>query len=64
MRQSTGTARGARVAVTQFPNISRAFPQWASGLADGEALVLGSDGRGSVALMGRIKIEEWPEFRH
>jgi hypothetical protein len=52
------------VIVTQFPNISRAFPQWASGLADGEALVLGSDGRGSVALMGRIKIEEWPEFRH
>jgi hypothetical protein len=50
--------------VTQFPNISRAFPQWASGLADGEAFVLGSDGRGSVALMGRIKIEEWPEFRH
>ena len=50
------------IIVTQFPNISRAFPQWASGLADGEALVLGSDGKGGVALIGRIKIQEWPQF--
>lgn len=51
------------IIVTQFPNISRAFPQWASGLADGEALVLGSDGNGRLAVIGRIKIEEWPQFR-
>lgn len=51
------------VIVTQFPNISGAFPQWASGLADGEALVLGSDGKGGVALIGRITIQEWPQFR-
>jgi hypothetical protein len=51
------------IIVTQFPNISRAFPQWASGLADGEALVLSSDAKGGVALIGRIKIEEWPQFR-
>ena len=46
------------IIVTQFPNISRSFPQWASGLADGEALVLSSDAKGRVAL-----IEEWPQFR-
>jgi hypothetical protein len=51
------------IIVTQFPNISRSFPQWASGLADGEALVLSSDAKGRVALIGRIKIEEWPQFR-
>lgn len=49
--------------VTQFPNISRAFPQWSSGLSDGEALVLGSDGKGGTALIGKIKIEDWPKFR-
>ena len=48
--------------VTHFPNISRAFPQWSSGLADGEALVIGSDGKGGTTLIARIKIEEWPKF--
>jgi hypothetical protein len=51
------------VIVTQLPNISRAFPQWSSGLADGEALVIGPDGKGGTALIGRIKTEEWPHFR-
>ena len=49
--------------VTQFPNIARTFPQWSSGLSDGEALVLGSDGKGGAALIGKIKIEDWPKFR-
>jgi phosphohistidine phosphatase SixA len=48
--------------VTHFPNISRAFPQWSSGLADGESLVIGSDGKGGTTLIARIKIEEWPRF--
>lgn len=51
------------VIVTQFPNISRAFPQWSTGLADGEALVVAPDGKGGTALAGRIKIEDWPRFR-
>ena len=51
------------VIVTQFPNISRAFPQWSSGLSDGEALVIGSDGKGEAALIGRIPIADWPRFR-
>lgn len=51
------------IVVTQFPNISRAFPQWSSGLADGEALVVSPDGKGGTALLGRIKMEEWPRFR-
>lgn len=49
--------------VTQFPNISRAFPQWSAGLADGAALVIGPDGQGGTALVGRIQIEDWPHFR-
>ena len=34
------------IVVTHFPNMSRAFPQWTSGLMDGEALIFGSDGKG------------------
>ena len=50
------------ILVTHFPNIRDAFPQ-ASGVADGEALVFGPDGKGGAALMARIKIEEWPGMR-
>jgi len=48
--------------VTHFPNMSAAFPQWTAGLADGEMLVLGPDGRGGVALVARVKIEQWPQL--
>jgi len=49
--------------VTHFPNITRAFPQLASGLADGEALIFGPDGKGGATLVARVKIEEWPRMR-
>jgi phosphohistidine phosphatase SixA len=48
--------------VTHQPNIAGAFPQVASGLADGEALIFGPDGKGGAALLARVKIEEWPRF--
>jgi phosphohistidine phosphatase SixA len=51
------------ILVTHLPNIRDAFPQFAAGLADGEALVFGSDGKGGAALVARIKIEEWPGMR-
>lgn len=51
------------IIVTHSPNITRAFPQWSSGLTDGEALILGSDGKGGMVLIGRIKIEDWPRLR-
>ena len=51
------------ILITHFPNMSRAFPQWTSGLADGEALVFGPDGKGGATLVARVKIEEWPKFR-
>lgn len=50
--------------VTHLPNLSRAFPQWTSGLADGEALILGPDGKGGATLVARVKIEEWPKMAH
>jgi|SRR5579871_242000 len=49
--------------VTHFPNISRAFPQSSSGLADGEALIFGPDGKGGATLVARVKIEDWPGMR-
>ena len=51
------------VIITHLPNISRAFPQWSSGLADGESLILGPDGKGGATLVARVKIEDWPDMR-
>lgn len=50
------------VIVTHSPNIMAAFADYASGLADGEALVLGTDGKGGIALLARIKIEDWAKL--
>ena len=51
------------VIVTHLPNITGAFPQLASGLADGEALIFGPDGKGNAILLARVKIDEWPTLR-
>jgi phosphohistidine phosphatase SixA len=48
------------IIVTHLPNISGAFPQLASGLADGEALIFGPDSKGGAILVARVKIEAWP----
>jgi phosphohistidine phosphatase SixA len=45
--------------VTHNPNIIAAFPDDGIGLADGEALVFGSDGKDGTAVVARIKIEQW-----
>jgi phosphohistidine phosphatase SixA len=50
------------IIVTHMPNISRAFPDWGP-VADGEVVVVGSDGKGGPRLEGRIKIEEWSRLR-
>lgn len=57
------TPGGNTFMVTHLPNISGAFPQFASGLADGEALVFGPNGNGGSTLLARIKIEDWPTMR-
>jgi phosphohistidine phosphatase SixA len=51
------------IVVTHFPNMTGAFPKLAAGVADGESLVFGSDGKGGATLVARIKIEEWPGMR-
>jgi phosphohistidine phosphatase SixA len=48
------------IIVTHLPNIAGAFPQVASGLADGEALIFGADSNGRAILVARVRIEEWP----
>ena len=50
------------IIVTHFPNVNEAFEKDTAGLADGEALVFHPDGRGKVALVGRMKIEDWPRL--
>src|SRR6266567_3985459 len=51
------------IVVTHLPNITGAFPQLASGLTDGEALIFGPDAKGQAILVTRVKIEEWPAMR-
>jgi phosphohistidine phosphatase SixA len=50
------------ILVTHFPNLRDAFPQ-VGNVDDGEALVFGPDGQGGAAVVGRIKIDEWPALR-
>jgi phosphohistidine phosphatase SixA len=50
------------VLVTHLPNIAGAFPQWTSGLSDGETLVIATDGIGPPVVVARIKIEQWPKL--
>lgn len=49
--------------VTHMPNIARAFPEWGSDVADGEALIFRPDGKGGTVLAGRITIDQWPRLR-
>lgn len=52
---------GNTILVTHQPNLSRAFPDWGP-VADGETVVLQPDGKGGVAVVGRIPIDEWPRL--
>ena len=45
--------------VTHAPNILGAFGPEAEDIADGEVLVFKPDGKGSAALVARIKIQDW-----
>jgi phosphohistidine phosphatase SixA len=51
------------IIVTHLPNLAGAFPQWAAALADGEALIIGPDGKGGAALLARVKVEDWSKMR-
>lgn len=53
---------GNTILVTHQPNLSRAFPEWGPSVADGETVVLRPDGRGGVAVVGRVPIDEWPRL--
>ena len=56
-------AAGNRLLVTHQPNLARAFPDWAPGVAEGETMVLRPNGRGSFDLLARIPIEAWSRLR-
>jgi phosphohistidine phosphatase SixA len=49
------------IIVSHMPNIPRAFPAAGAEVAEGEALVLRPDGS-STALVGRLRIDEWPRL--
>jgi broad specificity phosphatase PhoE len=54
------TPKGTNILlVTHQPNLRGAFPEQATNVADGEALVFGPGSK----LVGRIKIEAWPTLK-
>jgi phosphohistidine phosphatase SixA len=50
------------VIITHYPNITEAFADQATDLAEGEALIFRPDGRGGALLVGRVKIDDWPKL--
>jgi phosphohistidine phosphatase SixA len=59
VRPSPGTNT---IIITHAPNIAEAFPNDGQGLEDGEALIFQPDGHGTAALIGSVKIDEWPRW--
>ena len=51
------------ILVTHLPNLTGAFPQLAAGMADGEALIFASDGKGGAKVVARVRIEDWPKMK-
>jgi hypothetical protein len=54
---------GNTLLVTHQPNLSRAFPDWGSSVADGETVVIRPDAKGGISVVGRIKIGDWSQTR-
>jgi len=54
---------GNTILVTHQPNLSRAFPEWGSTVADGETVVVRPDAKGGISVVGRIKIGDWSQIR-
>ena len=48
--------------VTHMPNMAGAFGKDAADLADGETMVFLAGTDGSTKMVGRLKIEEWPQL--
>lgn len=64
-KQVTQFPKGTNtLAVTHFPNLTRAFPKDATGVEDGEALIFGPDGNGGAKVVARVKIEDWPKLKN
>jgi phosphohistidine phosphatase SixA len=53
------TSGGNRLLITHGPNVSAAFPQDASGMAEGEALVFDPRSAKGPVMVQRIRIDEW-----
>jgi len=54
---------GNTILVTHQPNLSRAFPDWGATVVDGETVVIRPDGKGGIAIVGRIPIDDWTRLQ-
>jgi phosphohistidine phosphatase SixA len=55
-------ALGNRLLITHGPNVAAAFPDFAEGMEEGEALVLGLSANLQSVLVARLKISEWADL--
>ncbi len=53
------SSRTNTILVAHLPNITRALPQEAAGVEDGDALVFGPADANTARMVGRIKAAEW-----
>ena len=64
-KQVTQMPKGTNtIIVTHLPTMAAAFPQWISGLSDGETLVLRTDGKAGATIVARTKIEQWSAINY
>lgn len=53
---------GNRLLITHGPNVSAAFPDYAAGMGEGEALVFLPADEGDPAMVARLAIADWPDL--
>jgi phosphohistidine phosphatase SixA len=51
---------GNRLLITHGPNISAAFPEYSTGMGEGEALIFDPRGKDGPVMIQRIQIGDWP----
>jgi phosphohistidine phosphatase SixA len=53
---------GNRLLITHGPNVTAAFPDYAAGMSEGEALIFLPVADGDPAMVARLAITDWPEL--
>ncbi|MGV3593254.1 MAG: hypothetical protein ACO1PZ_16320 [Gammaproteobacteria bacterium] len=61
-RVARGADTGNTLLITHGPNVNAAFPEYAQGMGEGEALILEPRGADAPRLVARVTIDAWTRF--